>query len=441
MRQRVRISGRGWSGLILAAVVGAQAVWATGAWAQAATLTGAWPQFHGPLRNAISSDTGLLTQWPDDGPPLVWETKGAGRGYASLAIVGDKLYTLGDGPSTAEDKDEYVLCFRLADGAPVWKTRLGAPWNEGQPDWQSSRSTPTVDGELLYVVTPHGELVCLETANGSERWRKHMVKDLGGKKGDGWGYSESVLVDGDKLVCNPGGAATMVALNKRTGEPIWKAVRPDDRGAGHASIVISEVGGTRVYVTTTAGGALGVRAGDGQLLWSYPIERATAVIPTPIVRGDLVFFAVGYKKGGALLRQVPEPNGAVRADEVYPQNKELANKHGGIVLVGEHLYGDSDDSGTPFCAELLTGKVVWKSRGAGRGSASITAADGHLYIRWADGTLALVKATPAAYTEVSKFKIPVSRERPSWSHSVIVGGKLYLRDGDRILCYDVRAKS
>jgi outer membrane protein assembly factor BamB len=406
--------------------------------AQFATLSGAWPQFHGPERNAVSSDTGLLTEWPENGPPLAWKARGAGRGYSSVAIVGDKLYTMGDGLSIADDKDEYVVCFNLADGAFVWKAKIGPAWNSGQPDWQGSRSTPTVDGPLLYTLSPHGDLVCLESASGKEVWRKHMEKDLGGKKGDGWGYSESVLIDGDKLVCTPGGeSATMVALNKKTGEEIWTATSPGDRGAGHASVVISEVGGTRVYVNTTAGGALGVRTEDGRLLWTYPIERTTAVIPTPIIRGDLVFFTAGYNRGGALLRQVPGGNGEVNAEEIYPLNTDLNNKHGGVILVGDHLYGDSNDQGTPFCAELMTGEIVWKERGPGKRSASVTAADGHLYIRWQDGTMALAKASPDGFTITGSFKIPGSGDRPSWSHPVVVGGKLYLREGDTILCYNV----
>ncbi len=400
-----------------------------------------WPQWRGPNRDDHSPDTGLLKTWPQGGPPLLWEAKGAGRGYASVAIAAGKLYTMGDGPSTADDKDEYLLCFDEATGKQLWKAKLGPPWNSGQPNWQSSRSTPTVDGDLVYVLTPHGDLVCLETAGGKERWRKNLKKDFGGKKGDGWGYSESVLVDGEKLVCTPGGPkTTMAALDKKTGETIWTAAVPNNRGAGHASIVIAEVGQTRVYVQTTAGGEIGVRAKDGKVLWTYPIDRTTAVIPTPIVRGDLVFFTAGYGRGGALLRQVPTPDGGVKVEEVYPLQKPLANKHGGVILVGDYLYGDTDSSGMPYCAEFLTGKVRWKKRGSGRGSASLTYADGNLYVRYESGTLALVPASPEDYKEVSSFKIPHSGNRPSWSHPVVIGGKLFLREGDYILCYDLRPR-
>ena len=225
-----------------------------------------WPTFRGPGRTAVAPDTGLLTKWPSDGPKLLWESAGAGRGYSSLAIAGGRIYTLGDGLSDAEDNDEYLVCFAQADGKPLWKTKTGPPWVSGSSTWQSSRSTPTVDGDRVYVITPHGALVCCETT-GKELWRKDLKADFAGKKGDNWGYSESVLIDGDRLVCTPGGEKeTMVALNKLTGEKIWAASRPGDRGAAHASIVISEIGGTRVYVQTTGSGPMGVRADDGGIL-------------------------------------------------------------------------------------------------------------------------------------------------------------------------------
>ncbi len=402
--------------------------------------TGDWPQWRGPQRNGVSPDTGLLAKWPANGPHLLWESRGAGRGYASLAITGGRIYTLGDHASTANDEDEYLLCFDAINGKPIWKTRLGQAWNSGQPNWQSSRSTPTVDGDRVYVLTPRGELVCAAADTGKLLWHKSMQQDFGGRKGDGWGYSESVLIDGNHLICTPGGdKATMVALDKKTGQLVWKAVWPSNRGAGHSSAVIAEVNGVRAYVQMTASGALGVRAKDGKLLWTYPIPPTTAVIPTPIVRGDLVFIDAGYGKGGALLRQVPSGNGGITRKEIYPLQKQLENKHGGVVLVGDYLYGDKSDSGRPWCAELMTGKVKWSRKGGpGSGSASVTAADGHLYFRYADGTMALVKATPEAYELVSSFKIPHSGNRPSWSHPVVTGGKLYLREGDYLLCYDLR---
>jgi outer membrane protein assembly factor BamB len=399
-----------------------------------------WPTFRGPERTGVAPDTDLLESWPAEGPPLLWKAAGAGRGYASLAIDGGRFYTLGDGLSSAPDGDEYLSCFDLVTGRQLWRTKTGQPWTEGQPTWQSSRSTPTVDGDLVYVVTPFGRLVACAAADGREVFSVDLKATYGGTKGDAWGYSESVTIDGDRLICTPGGAAnTLVALDKKTGAKLWSCPSPGDRGAGHASAVITNVGGRKVYVQTTASGALGVDAATGALLWTYPIDKTTAVIPTPIVRGNLVFFSAGYKRGGALLRQVPGVDG-VAVQEVYGLNTDLANKHGGIVLVGDHLYGDSDDKGIPFCAELMTGKVVWKERGSGKNSATVVAADGRLYVRYQDGTLALVKADPAGYAEVGSFQVPGSGDRPSWAHMVILDGRLYLREGDDILCYDVRAR-
>jgi outer membrane protein assembly factor BamB len=406
----------------------------------AAELSRDWPSFRGPDRSAVSKETGLLQKWPEGGPPLVWEAKGPGRGYSSLAVVDNRIFTLGDAPSIAEDQDEYLLAFDRDSGSPLWKLKTGSPWNQGQPNWQSSRSTPTVAGDLVYALTAQGELVCAESASGNERWRRNLKSDFGGTKGDGWGYSESVLVDGDRLICTPGGEkATMVALDKNTGETIWQTSRPGDRGAGHASIVPSKIGATRVYVQTTASGPMGVRADDGKLLWTFDIDKTTAVIPTPIVRDDLVFFSAGYGRGGALLKQVPASDGEVKIETVYPLKKDLANKHGGLVLVGDYVYGGKEDQNVIFCADLMTGDIKWQDRGSGQASAAVCAADGCLYIHYANGQMSLVKATPDKYEEVGSFMVPGTGERPSWAHPVIAGGRLYLREQDRIVCYDVRA--
>jgi len=398
-----------------------------------------WPTFRGTDRTAVAPDTDLLEEWPEGGPRLLWTATGAGRGYASVAIAGDKIFTLGDNLSAAPDANEYLSCFDRTTGQRVWIAPTGEPWNNGQDNWQGSRSTPTVDDGIVYVLTPHGRLVGCIADTGQVGKVIDLKASFGGTKGDSWGYSESVLIDGDRLVCTPGGQrATMVALDKKTGRQLWTCSFPDDRGAGHASIVISEVGGKRVYVQTTASGAFGVDAETGRLLWSYPIDKTTAVIPTPIVRDDLVYMVAGYKRGGALLRQIPQGNGGVTIEEVYGLKPELANKHGGVVLVGNHLYGCADDKQIIICADLETGETVWKERGSGKNSVAIAAADGHLYLRYQDGTMALAKADPSGFVEVSSFQIPGSGDRPSWAHPVILDGRLYLREGDTILCYDIR---
>lgn len=401
-----------------------------------------WPSFRGQNRNAVAPDTGLLTKWPEGGPKLVWKADGAGEGYSSLAVAGGHVYTVGDTLPDAKNTDEYLLCYDQATGKELWKARTGPAYQHRNPQWKSPRSTPTVDGDRVYVFTANAELICFKTADGYELWRKDMRKEFQGKKADGWGFGESPLIDGNKVVCTPGGAKhTMVALDKMTGDTVWTTAWPGVKGAGHASIVVAEVGDARVYVQTTGSGAMGVRADDGKLLWTYDkMPRITAVIPTPIVRGDLVFFTTGYDGGGALLRQVPGADGTVSIEEIYPINSRLKNKHGGVVLVGDYIYADTDSRGTPFCADLMTGEIKWtgRSRAGGKGSASIAAADGHLYIHYQNGTMTLVEANPKKFIETGGFKLPGRGGRPGWSHPVVAGGKLYVREGDTILCYDLR---
>jgi outer membrane protein assembly factor BamB len=386
-----------------------------------------WPQFRGPRRDDVSTDKGLLKEWPKNGPPLVWKATGLGGGYSSVAISGGKIFTLGNknGKSYAHALDEQ-------SGKLLWSAEIGqAGDNLG--------CTPTVDGDRVYGIGQAGDLVCLSVANGAVLWRKSFPRDFGGNCG-GWRYTESPLVDGDKLVCTPGAKeATIVALNKKTGAVIWKCAAPvNDATAGYSSIVVAEVGGIRQYVQLVHAGVIGVAAEDGKFLWKYDeLGYNTANIPTPIVLGDQVFCSAGYGKGGALL-QLTAVNGAIQVKPLY-YNHELKNKHGGLLVVGDYVYGDHDDSGFPFCAEVKTGKVVWRKdkRGPGEGSAAVTYADGHLYFRFQNGVMALVEATPDKYQEISTFRIP-NAGSPSWAHPVVTGGRLYLREQDTLWCYSVK---
>jgi outer membrane protein assembly factor BamB len=386
-----------------------------------------WPQFRGANRDAHSPDTGLLKEWPKDGPPLVWKATGVGGGYSSVSVTGGKLFTMGN-----KGKSSSVVAIDLDSGQVLWSQEVGKSGD-------NLGSTPTVDGDRVYAVGQAGDLVCLDAETGKERWHKNFEKDFGGKCG-GWRYTESPLVDGDRLVCTPGARdATLVALDKKTGDVLWKCAAPlQDTTAGYSSVVVAEAGGVRQYVQLLAGGVIGVAAQDGKFLWKYEkLGHNTANIPTPIVLGDHVFCSAGYGKGGALLHLVPSGDG-VSAKEVY-FSRDLTNKHGGLVVVGDHVYGDRDDSGHPFCAEVKTGKVVWrkKDRGAGEGSASVAYADGHLYFEYQNGVVALVEATPEGYKEVSNFQVP-KHDGPSWAHPVIAGGRLYLREWDTVCCYNLK---
>lgn len=386
-----------------------------------------WPQFRGPNRDDISADKGLLKEWPKDGPSLIWKTKGVGEGFSSVAIVGGKVFTMGN-----RGGDSYVHALDNSSGSVLWSSKVG-------PAGGNLGCTPTVDGDHVYAIGQEGEITCMGVADGALTWRKSFKKDFGGNCG-GWNYTESPLVDGEKLICTPGARdGLLVALDKKSGNVLWKCPSPfGDSTAGYSSIVVAEVGGVRQYVQLTAGGVVGVSAKDGKLLWSYDkLGNNTANIPTPIVRNDQVFSSAGYGKGAALL-QLTANGGAISAKEVY-LNRELTNKHGGLVLVGDYVYGDHDDSGRPFCADVMTGKIVWRKedRGPGRGSATVTYADGHLYFRFDNGIMALVDAVPTAYKEISTFKIP-NASSSSWSHPVVVGGRLYLREQDMVWCYNVK---
>jgi outer membrane protein assembly factor BamB len=386
-----------------------------------------WPQFRGPQRDDVSADKGLLAKWPKEGPPLVWKAAGLGDGFSSVAIVGGKVFTLGN-----KEGQSYVRALDQASGKLLWSAPVGAAGG-------NLGCTPTVDGERLYAIGQEGDLVCVLTATGELVWRKNFINDFHGDCGN-WRYTESPLVDGAALVCTPGAKdALMVALDKKSGTVLWKCPSPfEEATAGYSSIVVANVGGVRVYVQLTAGGVVGVEAKSGKLLWQYDkLGNNTANIPTPIILGNLVFCSAGYGKGGALLEQSAQGDG-VNVSERYFSH-ELTNKHGGLVVVGDYVYGDRDDSGMPFCAEVKTGNVVWRrqSRGQGRGSAAVTYADGRLYFRYDNGVMALVPATPTEYKETGTFKIP-NAETQSWAHPVVAGGKLYLREQDVLWCYNVK---
>jgi outer membrane protein assembly factor BamB len=388
-----------------------------------------WPQFRGPNRDGLSSAKGLLTSWPKDGPPLAFKATGIGAGFSSVSVVGDKIFTMGD-----VGESSYVFALDRANGKKLWSAKVGKPGG----NYSGTRCTPTVDGDRLYALGQFGDFVCLETETGKELWRKNFPKDFGGRSG-GWNYTESPLIDGDRLICTPGGKdATLVAFDKKTGDVIWKSALNDR--AEYASIVSSEACGVRQYVQLLAGGVVGVRADNGKLLWRYDkLGGNTANAPNPVIHDDYVFCTAGYGKGGALLHLTKDGEG-VKATEKYYEN-DLGNRHGGVVLIGDYVYADRDQSGHPFCAEWKTGKVRWKrnGNGPGNGSAAVVYAEGNLYVRYQNGYVALVEATPEGYKEKSGFKIPNVRE-PSWPHPVVVDGRLYLREQDTLWVYDVRAK-
>jgi outer membrane protein assembly factor BamB len=391
-----------------------------------------WPQWRGPQRDGICKERGLLDSWPDKGPPLLWQIHTLGSGYSSVAIAGGRIFTLGQ-----RKGGTFLIALDQQTGQEKWAMHVGG----GSPN-----CTPTVDGELVFALGRNGDLLCAETATGKPLWRKNFDKDYGGQMMSGWGYSESPLVDGDRLICTPGGQkALIVALNKRTGETIWSTSVPGNLGqrgkdgAGYSSIVISEACGVRQYIQLAGRGVISVAADDGKLLWSYnKIANDTANIPTPIVKDDLVFCSSGYNTGAALLRVVKQDK-TLKAEEVYfLKANKMQNHHGGMLLVGDHIYcGHGHNEGFPLCVEMKTGKVAWSpGRGVGEGSAAVVFADGLLYFRYQNGIMALIEATPQEYRLKGSFRLASLRGQ-SWPHPVISGGKLYLRDQETLMCYDI----
>ncbi len=398
--------------------------------AQPTAKTADWPCFRGPNRDNLSPDKGLLKAWPVTGPRLVWRGVGVGEGFSSVAVASDQVYTMGD-----KGRYSYLHALSRNTGKLLWSAKVG----EAGGNYRGTRCTPTVDGDRVYGIGQFGDLVCVTSKTGKEVWRKNFRQDFNGRSG-AWNFTESPLIDGDRLICTPGGEnATMVALDKKSGSEIWRC--PAELEAGYASVIVSNAAGVKQYVQLTAGGTIGVRASDGKLLWRNDrFDGNTANVPTPIALNDQIFTCAGYGTGGTLLSLSAE-GPRIRAREVYFQ-RGLNNKHGGVLIVGDYVFGDSDDSGRPYCAEWKTGKILWRrDRSVGRGeqSASLVYADGHLYIRYANGWVSLVPAVASGYSEKGSFKIPNS-ETNSWAHPVVIGGRLYLREKDVVWCYDVRGR-
>ena len=401
-----------------------------------------WPQWRGPDRNGKSSETGLMQSWPESGPPLAWKTDGLGAGYSSVSVAGDRIFTMGD-----IEGAQYVLALDNDGGKLKWKTRVG-PAHEDK--YGGPRSTPTVDGDRVYVVTTEGDVVCLDASTGNEAWRRSMPEEFGGylMKAMGsyeWKFSESPLVDGDRVIVTPGHIdAFMVALNRNTGEEIWrtKGGPIGDRGvdgAAYASAVVSQAAGRRQYVQLIGRGLIGVDAETGRMLWSYNrVANDVANVPTPIVHGDLVFASSGYGTGAALLRIVQDGE-RIRAEEVYFLEADtLQNHHGGMILDRGTLFtGTGHNKGFPIAVTLETGKVAWGPiRTAGKDSAAVSYADGQLYLRYQDGRMILADASAEAWRERGSFVIP-DVVKQSWAHPVVSGRRLLLREQDTLYCYDI----
>ncbi|HKU76584.1 MAG TPA: PQQ-binding-like beta-propeller repeat protein [Pyrinomonadaceae bacterium] len=380
-----------------------------------------WPQWRGPNRDGISKETGLLKQWPAEGPPLVWKASGAGGGYSSFSVANGKLYTMG-----LRGDREFVIAFDVATGKEAWSTAHGGAFRNDRGD--GPRGTPTVDGDRVYALGGDGDLSALDARSGKIIWSKNVLKQFGGSNIT-WGISESPLVLGNKVLVNAGGpGASIVALNKADGALIWKS--QSDK-AGYSSAIPLELNGTTHVVFFTGQRAVGLDAKDGRLLWEYgkPSNRV-ANIATPIARANRVFISSDYGTGGGVV----EIGGDNSAKEIW-FTQDMRNHHSSSVLIGDHLYGFS--SAILTAMRFDTGEIAWRDRSVGKGS--LVYADGNLYAFSENGIVGLIEATPTGYKEKGRFRI-AQGNLPTWTHPVVVGGRLYIRDQDTIYAYDVKQK-
>ena len=384
-----------------------------------------WPQWRGPDRSGVSRESGLLKQWPSNGPAVLWSSPNLGAGYGSIATSGDRIFVQG-----LRNRQSIVSALNRADGKGVWSKAIGpGVENDRGP---GPRSTPTVDGDRLYVLTESGDLACVKT-DGAAVWQRNILKDFGGSQLR-WLISESPLVDGPHVVVSPGGpGAGMVKLDKMTGKTVWAATDLSD-AAGYSSAIAADVQGVRTYLTFTAREGVGVRASDGKVMFRYPAAaNNVANITTPIFSNDKAFFTSAYDTGGGLV-DLTAQNGAVSAKEVY-FTRNMKNHHGGVVLVNGYLYGFNDSILT--CLEFASGRLMWRDRSVGKGS--VTFADGNLYLQGENNTFGLAAATPERYLERGRFTIP-DKGLPSWAHPVISDARLYVRNQDSLIAYDIKAK-
>lgn len=389
-----------------------------------------WPRFHGPKGDNISTETALLNPWPEQGPKLLWTAKPIGKGFAGVTIADGRIYTAGD------VGDDLVIFALNMDGQIQWQAKNGAAWTKGGP--AGARGTPTVDGDRLYHENAHDEVVCLDARTGRKIWGVNLATQFQGRK-DAFGRGESLLIDGDRVICCPGGATAMVALDKKTGQTIWKSPSAGEP-AGYASPILAEYRGLRMILTMASKSLIGVNAATGELLWRFEhyTPRYIANCVNPIYHDGRIFLSGGYGLGSVLLK-IDVKDGKSVVEPVW-RSKDLDNRHGGVILLDGSVYGAShmNNNAKWICLDWKTGRKMYAEKGIGEGS--LTCAGGMLYTMSERRKVALVKPTPTGYQLVSQFQIPEGGQGLSWAHPVVCGGRLYIRHADQLYAYDVRAK-
>jgi len=385
-----------------------------------------WPQFHGPNRDNISTEKGLLKKWPVNGPTLIWTTRGLGHGFSSISIANGMIYT-----ASSIGNNTVVIALNL-DGEILWQVKNGEAWTGAHP---GSRGTPTIDGDRLYHQNPHGNIVCLNAKTGDIIWQLNIIKKFNSNI-PRWALSESLLVNGDHLISCPGGPQTcMVALNKTDGTVVWKALGTGEL-ASFASPTLFKYEGLRIITTLTSKSLIGVNADTGELLWRIKHESPyDENIMTPIFHEGYVFISTPLT--GSIKWKLN-----VKDDRVWLAKRwhtqQFDNHHGGVIIVNGNLYGSSTvfNKNLLVCLDFKTGRIIYRDRSVGK--ASLTYADGMLYALSIDGVMGLVQPTVNGHKLVSYFKIPKGGKGKSWAHPVVCGGRLYIRHGEFLYAYSLR---
>ncbi|QDV24757.1 PQQ-binding-like beta-propeller repeat protein [Aureliella helgolandensis] len=388
-----------------------------------------WPQWRGAERDGKSPATGLLDRWPAEGPTLLWRANDLGNGYSTPSAANGIVYLL----CSSDGKQEQLVALSLRDGKRLWATRIGEVGENRGPQYPGTRSTPTVDGESVYALASGGNLVCLDSQSGTINWSKSLPGDLGGKPG-AWAYSESPLIDGDALICSPGGSeATVVALQKKDGAVIWNAQIEQGDEASYSSPIIANIHGTKQYVLFLSKGTLGLNAKTGALLWRYDrTADKQANVQTPVASNTFIYTAAS-RVGGGLIELSAN---ASDPQEVYFA-KAMPSGMGGSVLVDGKLYGSSGS--TLMCIDFATGDIQWQDRSIG--SSSLCYADGKLYLHGDSNEVAMVAASSDGYQELGRFPPPNAPDHgtaKAWTYPIIADGKLLIRDVGSVWCYDLK---
>jgi outer membrane protein assembly factor BamB len=374
----------------------------------------------------------LLKKWPDGGPKLLWTAKGLGEGFASVTLSGGVIYTAGN-----IDEKTVITALDL-DGTVKWQKPNGPAWTGDHP---GARGTPTIDGDFLYHESAMGDVLCLNAKTGQQVWGLNILKEFDGQNIT-WALAESLLIDGDRVICCPGGKkASVAALDKKTGKTVWTAQSTGDK-AGYASPVLAEYQGLRMILAMTQRAVIGVNADNGDLLFRHEHKTSYDVNATdPIFHDGELFISSGYGSGSELLKL--KVDGKKASVERVWQSKDLDNQHGGVVLLNGYLYGAAHQRSSAgwVCLDWKSGKKMYADKGVGMGS--LTCAEGMLYTFCENEKkrdVGLVEATPDAYKLVSRFQIPAGGKGPTWPHPVVCGGRLYLRHGDLLFGYDIAGK-